>query len=387
MAPEIVVVGGGPVGCRVATGTSAHHETLVLEEHPAPGRPVQCAGLVTPRVIEMAGADRSVLNSLRGAAIHFPGGEILEILSDEVKAVVIDREEFDIVCRDNAVDSGAEYLTEHEVKGLSIGSGRATLVTKSPSGEGRFEAFLVVGADGYKSGVARFAGLGPSREIVRGIETDVDIRMEDQERVQVFLGNKVAPGFFAWVIPCGEFTRVGLCVSRGKPNQYLDPLLRRTGLDGGRRMRTMAGAIPLGTVPRSYSDRLMLVGDAAGQAKPLSGGGLYTGMVAANHASITANIALDEGDLGARSLARYEKGWRGELGKELDRGYMFRKVFLRMSDRKLDDMGKVLMRPDVMDILNGGDVDHPTLLASRILRLVPSLVRFSPQVLGSLLAR
>jgi len=387
MAPDVVVVGGGPVGCRVAEGISPYHETLVVEEHRSPGRPVQCAGLVTPRVVEMVRGRDATLNELRGAEIHFPGGEVLEIRSPEVKAEVVDRECFDGICMDRAVDAGAEYLTEHRFRGLSIGSEGANIKLETPSGRLDINASLVVGADGYKSGVAGAVGLGKSRELVRGIEVDVSSRMDDQDMVQVFLGSDIAPGFFAWTIPCGDFTRAGLCVSNGAPNRFLGELLKRSGLDGGRRIRTMAGVIPLGTIQRSYGERVMVVGDAAGQAKPISGGGVYTGMVAADHASRTACLALDEDDASARSLSRYEKDWKEDIGKELDRGYRLRKVFLRMTDSKLDDLAKVLKRPQVVEILNKGDIDHPTLLAPKILRMFPSLIRFSPQVLGSFLTR
>jgi geranylgeranyl reductase family protein len=387
MGPDVLVIGGGPVGCRVAEGTSRHHETYVLEEHPVAGRPVQCAGLVTPRVIRMTGTEEAVLNSLKGARFHFPEGEVVEISSPETKAVVIDRELFDRECRDRAMDAGARYLTNHRFKELRmVEAGWRVQVT---TGEGikDMTAPLLIGADGHRSSVSREAGLRPPREVVRGIEVDLDVEIEDQERVEVFVGNEVAPGFFAWIIPCGEFTRAGLCVSRGTPSSYLGPLLRRNGLDDRRRIRSMAGRIPLGAVPRSYGERIMLVGDAAGQAKPLSGGGIYTGLVSAEHASATAVQAMEEGDLSAKSLSRYEAGWRGDIGKELDRGYKLRRAFLRMKDKKLDELGRILARPDVIEILNTGDIDRQTQIAPRILRLVPSLLKFSPQVLGSLLGR
>ena len=149
----------------------------------------------------------------------------------------------------------------------------------------------------------------------------------------------------------------------------------------------MGGVIPLGTVPRSYTDRVMLVGDAAAQAKPLSGGGLYTGMMAADFVASTAIKSLDEDDLSKKSLSRYEMKWKGALGRELERGYRLRKVFLRMNDKKLDEVGKILKKPEVGELLSSGDIDQPSLLAPKVLRLVPSLVRFSPQILGSFLSR
>jgi len=389
MPRDLIVVGGGPIGSRVAEGTARDCDTVILEEHSRPGRPVQCAGLVTPGVVEAADARRAVLNELRGALIHFPGGEELEITSEETKAVVIDRAEFDIICHERALKNGAEFLPKHRFRELQSSSDGITLKVESPEGEKILRARLVVGADGWKSNVGKRAGLRGPREMVRGIQVDLDYLADDQDKVEVFLGGDWAPGFFAWSIPCGDFIRVGLCVSSGNaaPGGFLDKLLRRMGLEDTTRLRTMGGAIPLGSVPRSYTDRIMLVGDAAAQAKPLSGGGLYTGMVAADYAASTAIEALEEDDLSKKKLSRYEIGWKEALGRELERGYKLRKVFLRMNDRKLDEVGKILKKPEVRELLSSGDIDHPSLLAPKVLRLVPSLVRFSPQILGSFLSR
>lgn len=389
MVPDLIVVGGGPIGSRVAAGTARNCHTVILEEHELPGRPVQCAGLVTPRVVRMAGARRAVLNELRGARICFPGGEVLEIESGQTKAVVVDREVFDTICHDAALEKGAEFLHSHKFKSLERGGDGLKLVVEAPGGNKILHTRLAVGADGWRSNVAKAAGMKGCREIVRGIQVDLESRSGDQEMVEVYLGKDIAPGFFAWSIPCGDFTRIGLCVSGDgeRPSTYLPRLLERIGLEDSKKLRTMAGAIPLGTVSRSYSERIMLAGDAAAQAKPLSGGGLYTGMVSADCAASSAVEALDEDDLSSKSLSRYERRWKEELGKELDRGYRLRKVFLRMNDKKLDEVGRILMRPDVQMLLSSGDIDHPSLLAPKVLKLVPSLVRFSPQILGSFLTR
>jgi flavin-dependent dehydrogenase len=156
-------------------------------------------------------------------------------------------------------------------------------------------------------------------------------------------------------------------------------------LDGFKRLDNYSGVIPLGTRDRTYADRVLITGDAAAMAKPLSGGGLFTGMISAECAATTALEALERNDLSKSYLSRYQTLWRERIGRELDRGYRVRKVFVRLSDRKLDDVGKLMKRPSVKAILESGDIDRPTELAPAVLRSVPSLLRFSPQILGSLL--
>ncbi len=386
MDSDLVVVGGGPVGCAVAAITARKFSTLVMEEHVDAGVPVQCAGLVTARVIDMVEAQDSVINRISGMVLHFPGGAELRLDGKETKAVVVDRFKFDQRCKDRAVAAGADYVTGSKFQNFKVEDDGITL-----SAEGRplARCKLLVGADGYKSGVSKMAGLPPPRDVVKGFESDVDHRMDEQSHVHVYLGNRVAPGFFAWKIPCGNFTRIGLCVSEGNgpPSNYLKTLMENEKLDGFRRLENYSGVIPLGTLRRTYAERVMIAGDAAAMAKPLSGGGLFTGMISAECAAATAIDALEKKDLSIRSLSQYQRLWKERIGRELDRGYRVRKVFVRLSDKKLDDVGKLMLKPDVRAILESGDIDRPTELAPAVLRSVPSLLRFSPQILGSLLLK
>ncbi|MGD0818241.1 MAG: NAD(P)/FAD-dependent oxidoreductase [Methanomassiliicoccales archaeon] len=384
MDSDLVVVGGGPVGCAVAAITAERYSTIVLEEHGDAGVPVQCAGLVTARVIDMVGAQDSVLNRITGMVLHFPGGAEIRLDGNETKAVVVDRFKFDQRCKDRAVAAGARYVTG--AKFLDYALKENGMMIRA-DGHKELHCKLLVGADGYKSSVSKMAGLPPPRDMVKGIECDVDHRMTEQSHVHVYLGNKVAPGFFAWKIPCGNFTRLGLCVSEGNgpPSTYLRSLMEAEKLDGTKRLANYSGVIPLGTRGKTYAERLMITGDAAAMAKPLSGGGLFTGMISAECAAATALEALEKDDISERALSQYQRLWKEKIGRELDRGYRVRKVFVRLNDKKLDSVGRLMSKPDVMVTLESGDIDKPTELAPAVLRSVPSLLRFSPQILGSLL--
>jgi flavin-dependent dehydrogenase len=108
-------------------------------------------------------------------------------------------------------------------------------------------------------------------------------------------------------------------------------------------------------------------------------------MRAARWAATTAVEAIGANDLSAKRLSEYEERWRADIGKELDRGLLIRKVFVNMSDKKLDEVGRLLDRDDAKVVLATGDIDYPSKIASPLLRTVPSLIKFSPQVIGSLI--
>ena len=383
-----MVIGGGPAGCGFAARAAKGALVTVLEEHPEIGRPVQCTGLVAPRVVDMAEAKESVLCALRGARFHFPFKTVVDFRSKDVKAFVVDRQVFDQRCAEIATDAGAKILMSSRlIKAIVRREGVDARFQRDGTSE-KCLAGLIVGADGYKSRVSEIAGLPPARERIKGIQVDLDI--EDRSDVlDVHVGSKVAPGFFAWRIPCGDFVRVGVCISEGNgpPSQYLRSLLKRLELEDAKVLDRISGVIPIGFPPRTYADRTMLIGDAAGQAKPLSGGGLYTGMTAATIAAGVALAALQEGDLSAERLSEYQRKWKEEIGRELERGYLMRKAYLRLSDKRLEALGRTLDRSEVKEVLSSGDIDFPSLLAPRIIKAAPKLLRFAPQVLRSMFSR
>ena len=114
------------------------------------------------------------------------------------------------------------------------------------------------------------------------------------------------------------------------------------------------GAIPLKPLPRTYGERLIAVGDAAGQVKPTSGGGIYYGLLSAEIAAGTLHGALEDGDLSARRLIRYERSWKKKLGRELTVGYWARRIFERLSERQIDR---------IFEIIRSGNIDEAMLKA------------------------
>lgn len=381
MRCDVAIIGGGPVGCFTAAHIGGGRSVVVLEEHSQVGVPEQCAGLIAPRVVQMANAQDTVLNKIDGAVIHFPGGRDVRLKGNETKAFVVERKHFDECCLDLALRNGANYSTGRSFKTLHRGKEGLRLVLQ---GNEDVLAEMAVGADGYKSSFGRQAGLPTPDEFVKGIQVDLACTMDDQSAVDVWLGCKIAPGFFAWRIPCGDMTRLGLCVDEGVPSEHLKLLMKVAGHEKDRRVRLYSGMIPVAAVNRTSADRILLVGDAAGQVKPISGGGLYPGLTAAKIAGRVATEALDAGDLSGRMLRKYDREWKAVLGRGLDRGHRVRKAFVRMDDRALDMAGKLLDTDDAKRVLSKGDIDHPTDIARDLLKVAPGLMRFAPQLLASM---
>ena len=377
---DVVVVGGGPAGSRSAALLARDADVVVLEEHPRSGVPMQCAGLITDDVIELSGVRPDILSTLFGAEVVFPDGTALTVRSDSPKARAVDRADLDSKMADTAMAAGAEYMF-----GTRFLSSRVSDRVSVDTTAGEIEAALVVGADGHTSSVSTgIPGSGP-REYLRGIQADVAWRPDHDDLFRIHLGSRYAPGFFTWEIPCGDFTRVGLCTSweAGPPMQYLRRLLEDLGAED-RVVGMHSGKIPLHGRGRNVGDRTMLVGDAASQVKPVSGGGLYPGLTAAGILADVAGRALSDGDLSAGRLSEYERRCDRDFGSELRRGYTLRRMFVRMSDEDLTAAGRFASRDDVRSVLDDIDIDHPSAVVRGLLAHPSAALSAVPLVLRCL---
>jgi len=379
---DVVVIGGGPAGTISAGLLAKDHDVIVIEEHDVSGTPLQCTGLITQDVIDMSGVAPDILNRIYGANVFFPNGNVLEVRSKNVKAVLIDREDLDRKLAEKAMDSGAEILYGKTYEGHKVLQNGISVTVDG----NEISAKIMVGADGQRSRTAMSVPENSPKEYVYGIQADIRSRKEESDIMDLRIGSEFAPGFFSWEIPFEDFTRVGLCVSQaGGPNDYLKRLLKKTGLQDSEVIRKYSGKIPLGGRKRTYGDRLVLIGDAAGQVKPISGGGLYPIMKAAPHLKDAVSNALSTGNTSAKALSTYEKAWKKEIGKELSRGYRIRKMYTKLTDDDYNKVYDIMERENIKKILNDISVDEPSSVAPFILKNPRAAVSFLPIILKALL--
>ena len=394
---DALVVGAGPAGTTAAERLARDgHRVVVVEEHPRVGHPVQCAGLVSQRVLDLSGAAATVVRPVRGATVFGPSLRSVGFRADAPRAFVIDRAALDVHLADRAARAGAELRTATRFDGIAGPTAegvRARL--RGPDGRpSELEARLVIGADGVASAVARAFRLRRPVEILPAFEAEFPESPGDPETVEVYLGRHVAPGLFGWWIPDGRGgARVGVAAdpdgtsARVYYGRLLELLARRFGRPLGNPTALIASGIPIGRLPKVVGARVVLVGDAAAQVKPLSGGGIFTGMRAAGLAAEVASRALQDGDLSERRLAEYPRRFDAELGEEFRRALYLRRVFARLTDRELDELIDVLGSGGLAGtIVAFGDIDFPSHVARQLLRESPGLLRLLPKALGAFVA-
>jgi geranylgeranyl reductase family protein len=379
---DVVIVGGGPAGCFTGEALAKRgFEVAIVEEHAEVGNPACCAGVVGMGGIRelKIKPGKWVLGKLRRAVFYPPSNESVEITRGKVEAFVIDRAAFDRELARKAAKAGATLLLRTRCVGLKLG--REPVVKLKGGCETEVEARLVIGADGPASIVAREAGLLKKARYLKcaQLETIAEVRADATE---LYFGSSFAPGFFAWLTPTGDLCRVGLGTSRGDAFRKLlsfvgtHPTIS-TKIQSGKILNLCTGLIPEPLTRKICADRVMLVGDAAGHVKPLTGGGIYVGL---SCAQLAAEVAIDA--LGSepivKKLRAYEQAVMKRFGREFELGIRVRRVFERMTDEDLNSIFKLLKREDVQSlVLKHFDFDHHEKLLRALLtkapRLLPSL--------------
>lgn len=340
---DVIVIGGGPVGSQVAyrlaqTGWGV----TVLEKGEKAGNKLCCAGIIGLECVRAFEIDESViLRKVKSARLFSPSGKTLYIKRNEHQASILDRGAFDMAMARRAQTMGAKYIFNRTVHDIRVTKEGVELYCEGRGGSHIARAVVI--ASGYGSRLIERMGLGKAADFVAGAQADVAAKGENE--VEVFFGREIAPGFFGWLVPtAGGNARVGL-LSRHAPERYLKRLLESLASEGKimpDEWKPEYGAIPLRPLPKTYGERILVVGDAAGQVKPTTGGGIYYGMLCADIAATILSRALHHNDLSARSLSRYEREWKHKLGRELMIGYRARKLFERLSDQQIERLFTVI---------------------------------------------
>ena len=339
---DVVVVGAGPTGCYAARQLARlGYRVLVLEEHAEIGEPVHCTGIISLEACKRFDLDSTCVEErLSSARFVSPGGDSFVVSSEEAQAVVVDRGRFDHVLGEQALSAGASFLLGTRVERVSVRDDSIRISARCLGEPAAFRASLVIAATGVDDTITEQLGLAArSGPCIFGAQLFAETG--DLNRVEVHFGRDVAPGGFAWAVPAnGHGCRVGL-VSRAQPQPLLEGFAERLEARGairsnGARMRCRA--VPSGPRTPSYGERVLVIGDAAGQVKATTSGGIYYGLLGAEAAVAAADRALRLGDVSADQLSGYEAEWTGRIGAEQRMGRVLRRMQGALSDRDMDSL-------------------------------------------------
>jgi digeranylgeranylglycerophospholipid reductase len=338
----VLVVGAGPAGLTAAaTLASAGVSVVVLEEHEEVGSPVHCTGVLGLEAFAEFDLPRDTICTVTHAArFHGRHGRSIRIEGGEIAAAVVDRGRFDRALAERASGAGAEIVRGARVSAIAVlPDAVSARVTKGETQQ-VVSARVCVLACGAQYRFNRQLGLGIPRAYMQSAQLEAPFpRLED---VEIDLDRTMAPRGFAWIVP---FERTGLSMARvglmasdaaaARFSTYAQRLAERHGA-AAPLGRPRLKVLPLAPVQRTYADRVVAVGDAAGLAKPTTGGGIYYSLLSGRYAAEVLAGALRQDRTDAATLRAYETLWQSRIGPELRAGLAFRTLAARFDDRAID---------------------------------------------------
>ena len=350
---DVLIVGGGPGGLFMAARLAARGvQTLVCEEHARVGDPVHCTGILSSDSIPAFDLPTSAtLNQLSSVRFLSPGGIPVDYTTPSPLATVIDRPAFDRALADRAIAAGAELRVGARVSAIEVDAAGVRAVAAGVT----IRARLVVLACGASYAFQRRFGFGLPTTYLQTAQRELPVAHPGD--VELHFGQDVAPGGFAWAVPVlrpeGACVRIGVMASRdisGCYTRMMDRVGDRWGV-ANRDLSPRIKILPLGAVGRTYGDRMVAIGDAAGLVKPTTGGGIHYSIVTGALAADVAVDALAADRLDAQTLSAYERAWRTELADEFAAQSELRTIVTKLSDQAIDSFFELAHTDGIMPIV------------------------------------
>ncbi len=376
MRADLTVIGAGPSGLIAAREVAERGFTVkVLEEDREVGVPNHCAGLLSlngMKEIKVQTDESFVENYVKGARFYSPSGLSFTVEKNQPVACVVDRELFDKHLAQKAHEVGVEILLKARAKEVSFLSAQEASVKTTVN---TITSHFVVDAEGAASRIVKSLSLTPidERHVLTGLQFDLRGVEVDEEFVEVHLNHKLAPGLFCWVIPTGgDRARAGLAGRNIDARRNLEHFVKRR-FETYNIERVRGGlVVTSGPIPEAHTQNLAIVGDAAGQVKPTTGGGVILGGICASICGRVLAEALERTELGHQPLIRYERLWREKLGPEFKVMKAVRNLANKLPDKLIDYLFKLIIDQRLDRALSEkGDIDFQREAFSTLLKAVP----------------
>lgn len=365
---EVLIVGGGPAGSLSAIEIGSRGEgnnITILEEHPLPGFPVQCAGLISRDCyakLRSYVSEKCHLRDIKGAFLFSPNGNHIR-MEGRSKAVVIERKVLD----SELLRQASQYATvknKTRFGGANLdSSGKASAVVSSPKGAQKLPYDVLIGADGCTSSVARVFGF-ERPDFLSALQVECNFESIDPQFVELFFGSEYTDSFFGYAIPIDESTaRLGV-VAQENPSSHLWNIIEKhpsvsRRVNPRKITELNAGAIPNNLID-FVKDNVALIGDSGGMVKPYTGGGLYYHLIAAEILGRTFP-----------NLQDFRNDYLQKMEREYNVGSKILKLYSSLSDEEYNNLVRLGKEGNIEELVKNLHMDSP----SSLMKIIPSLLK------------
>jgi digeranylgeranylglycerophospholipid reductase len=377
---DVIIIGGGPCGSRIARSLSRQgYRVAVVEKNARVGDDICCTGIISQECLSAFGFENGlILRQVNSAKLLSPSGKCLRVYREAPVAAIVDRPRLDVSLAKQAEAAGADYLFGAMAADISPDPDAVRVRINGQHEETVLKAEVAIIATGFGSPLPARLNLGEVKRFGLGAQAEVDTKGVNE--VEVYFDQNLAPATFAWLVPTSNGRGLAGLLSQRQANgqlqSFLDSLSRQ-GKIASSQVPHSQGLIPLKPLPKTYADRVLVVGEAAGQVKPTSGGGIYYGLLCADIAAEVVSQAFSTGDFSAAALSAYQKRWRARLNRELTIDYWARALFARLSNKHIDYLFRRASQKGVSELIAAStnlSFDwHSRILLKLAWRLMPSL--------------
>jgi geranylgeranyl reductase family protein len=359
---DVIVAGGSIAGLFCAREVAkGGHKVLVVEEDFEIGSPEHCGGLVSASGIEDLGivpSAKTLDSQIHTAVLNSPGGTKITIDAKKQNVIVVNRREFDKQIAHQAQKNGAEIKVKTSLKEIN----GTTAVTSA----GNFDCKIIVDARGAFSLVQK-----DRSGTLQSAQYEIYADWIQKGLVEVGFDALKYPGFFSWIIPADNgIGKVGVAGKSINAMTTLEKLLDQKGKHSAIR-KVFAPIWINGPIENFVVHNTVTVGDAAGQSKPTTAGGIYSCGIGGILAGKTIAKFLDTGNRDV--LKEYQKIWTSKFGKEFEKQLFARRMLERLDNQTIDKLFASVTPEMISDISENEDFDFHTSALIKLLGLRRSL--------------
>lgn len=372
---DVIVAGGSVAGLFCAREVARNgHGVLVIEEDFEIGSPEHCGGLVSMSALEDLGivpSQKTLDSQIQTAELCSPSGKKITLDAKKQNVIVLNRRELDKQVARQAQKNGAEIRVKTSLKEIKENEAVTTA--------GAFSCKILVDARGVSALVQK-----DRTGTLQSAQYEIYSDWIQKGRVEVNFDSEKYPGFFSWVIPASDgIGKVGVAGRGINAMQALEKFLEQKGKHSIIR-KVFAPIWVNGPVGRFVTKNLVTVGDAAGQSKPTTAGGIYSCGIG----GVLAGRAISEFlKTGSQSdLERYQKNWHEKFGKEFERQLFARRMLERADNKTIDKLFDAVTPDIIQDISASDDFDFHTSAIVKLLGLKGSL-KVAQTIFGSEIRR
>ena len=341
---QCIIIGAGPAGARAAYELSKTQKDILIIDYRNKLGDKLCTGIIGINCADEFGLDKDLIyHEANSADIYSPDNNHYSLHSKDSKAMIIDRIKYVQRLTDLAKNNGVKIYKNSRVQSISINNNKVQLSYKSLNKIYNVTSKTIIIASGLENKLLTDVNLKPldKKHILNGSQVIIENHL-NIKNTKVFLGSKYGPQGFGWTVPVNQNKLLIGVLTKGKSKEitksFMKYLLDQYQIDKSGTEDIKTWGIPIKPINKSYAERTLVIGDAAGLVKPITGGGIYYSQLSGKIAAEIIDKALSENSFNEGTLSEYEIKWKNKIDSEIKRGNKMREILFNFSDQKLSQL-------------------------------------------------